>query len=345
MPLTRPGRPPFTRRTILAAAAILVGIVGIAVGLVRDVDTAAATPASSTTSASTAELSYSRLANPGRTIVRDATGAVVATLTDGARTVNLAGPQRTFADPNFTAATVTSNTWVRLLHWEWAPDAEQQPWFRPWLDHQRHNHAPDVLAVATQYLHDQPDIRDANGLRYRGDAGFGPPSETAAASREENSDFYDYLGVPWSFPDGRQQLPDPVRYGNVDCTGFLRLVYGYRMGYPLLGTNTAGPGLPRRAFAMAEFGPGAVIVPDRDRPVDNYSLLQPGDLVFFDLDPGIDPHADHSAIYLGLDNSRHHRFISSRGKANGPTLGDLGGTSLLDDGGHYSTAFRAAKRL
>jgi hypothetical protein len=48
---------------------------------------------------------------------------------------------------------------------------------------------------------------------------------------------------------------------------------------------------------------------------------------------------------LGRDNTGHHRFISSRHKANGPTLGDLGGTSLLDDDGFYSRGFRSAKRL
>ncbi|MCA1671666.1 MAG: C40 family peptidase [Actinobacteria bacterium] len=344
MPLTTPRRPPFTRRVMLAVIGILVGVGGIVVGLVRDVDPAAATPASSTTATSTTELSYSRLTNPGRTLVSDTTGTVVATLTDGARTVNLVGPQRTFLEPDFTAATVTTHTWVRLLPGPWAPGAEQEPWFRPWLDQQLHNRDPDVLAVATEYLHHQPDIRDANNVRYRGDAEFGPPNETAT-SREENSDFYDYLGVPWSFSDGRQEFPDPIRYGNIDYSGYLRLVYGYRMGYPLLGTNTAGPGLPRRASAMAEFGPGVVMVSDQGRPVDNYASLQPGDLVFFNVDPGIDPHVDHSGIYLGLDDSGHHRFISSRATANGPTLGDLGGTALLDDGGFYSTAFRTAKRL
>ncbi|MGH3769277.1 MAG: NlpC/P60 family protein [Pseudonocardiaceae bacterium] len=344
MPVTTPRRAPFTRRVMLAAIAILVGVIGIVIGRLRDVDTTVATPAPSTTTASTAELSYSRLSNPGRTVVRDTTGAVVATLTDGARTANLAGPQRTFTDRGFTTATVTSHTWVRLLPREWALGAELQPWFHPWLDQQLPNRAPDVLAVATEYLHDQPDIQDANNVRYRGDAGFGPAGETAN-SREENSDFYDYLGMPWSFPGGRHELPDPVRYGDVDCTGFLRLVYGYRIGYPLLGTNTAGPGLPRRAFAMAEHGPGVIIVPDQNRPVDNYAPLQPGDLVFFNIDSGIDRKVDHSGIYLGLDDSGYHRFISSRATANGPTLGDLGGTSLLDDGGFYSTAFRTAKRL
>jgi hypothetical protein len=32
-------------------------------------------------------------------------------------------------------------------------------------------------------------------------------------------------------------------------------------------------------------------------------------------------------------------------RADGPTLGDLGGTSLLDDGGYYAGSFRSAKRL
>jgi hypothetical protein len=32
-------------------------------------------------------------------------------------------------------------------------------------------------------------------------------------------------------------------------------------------------------------------------------------------------------------------------RADGPTLGDLGGTSLLDDGGYYSRSLRSAKRL
>ena len=36
-------------------------------------------------------------------------------MTDGARTVALLGPERIFADPGFTAATVTTSTWVRIL--------------------------------------------------------------------------------------------------------------------------------------------------------------------------------------------------------------------------------------
>jgi cell wall-associated NlpC family hydrolase len=262
-------------------------------------------------------------------------------MTDGARTVALLGPQRTFTDPGFTAATVTTTTWVRFLPQEWLPGAERQPWFQPWLDQALRDTSPDLFAVALQYLHDQPTQTDAAGVAYRGDAGFGP--HLGGADLEENSDFYDYLGVPWTFPDGKQKTPDPTRYRDVDCSGFLRLVLGYRMGFPLRNSNDPGAGLPRRAYAIAAVGPGTAVIPDGGTTVADYSALQPGDLVFFNLDG--DPKIDHAAIYLGLDDTGHHRFVSSRRRADGPTFGDLGGHSLLDDGGYYSRGFRTARRV
>jgi hypothetical protein len=54
---------------------------------------------------------------------------------------------------------------------------------------------------------------------------------------------------------------------------------------------------------------------------------------------------DHVDIYLGTDSADHYRFMSSRERANGPTFGDLGGPSLLDDGGTYSRAWRAVRRI
>lgn len=57
------------------------------------------------------------------------------------------------------------------------------------------------------------------------------------------------------------------------------------------------------------------------------------------------PGLDHGGIYLGLDDDGHRRFVSSRSTADGPTMGDTGGTSLLDDGGYYARGFRAVKRL
>jgi cell wall-associated NlpC family hydrolase len=324
---------------ILAIVGVLISVLGLAVGVTRGADSASvAVPTAR------ADLSYARLENPGRTVVRvGSSRKVVAVLTDGARTAVLPGPARIFADPEFTQATVTSTTWVRLLPRAWKRGSEKQPWFRRWIDRESASGNPDVLAVAAQYLDGRPDVRDASGLRYRGDAAFGPRTSPTSPILEEASDFYDYLGTDWTFPDGDKEKAEPRRYGAVDCSGFVRLVYGYRMGLPLLNVNKKGPGLPRRAFALAGFAPGKVIVPNLLRQARDYRRLQPGDLVFFDINGGT--QIDHAGIYFGRDNTGHHRFISSRGRANGPTLGDLAGTALLDDNGYYSRAFRTAKRL
>jgi cell wall-associated NlpC family hydrolase len=331
---------PRGRRTILALIAVTIGLVGIAIGHLRDA-APTATAGSPVVAPISGPLQFQRLDRPARTVARTPAGQVVATMTDGARSVALLGPERVFADPDFTTATVVTTTWVRFLPREWGPDGERQPWFRPWLDQALRDTSPDLFAVALQYLHGQPPQTDAAGLAYRGDAGFGPG--LGGTDRAENSDFYDYLGVPWTFPNGRVEAPDPARYRDVDCSGFLRLVLGYRMGLPLRNTNGPGAGLPRRAYAIAAVGPGTTVIPDGGGTVHDYSALQPGDLVFFNLDGH--PQIDHSALYLGLDDTGHHRFLSSRRMADGPTLGDLGGTSLLDDGGYYARGFRTARRV
>lgn len=286
----------------------------------------------------------SRLAVPARTVVTDDRGTVLATFTDGARTAVLKGPTRTFSDPKFTTATVTTTAWVRLLPEPWTPESDRAPWFGTWLDNSLADTGPDVLAVATDYLDGAPTRTDDDGVPYAGDAAFGPEIGTGKG-RLERSDFYDYLGVPWRFPDAPAQRAEQGRFRMVDCSGFVRLVYGYRMGIPLRGSNNPGPGLPRRAWAIAEYGPGTRVIEERDEPATEYDVLQPGDLVFFNIDPQLGPQIDHTGIYLGVDSTGHHRFFSSRAKANGPTIGDLGGTSLLDDGGYYAQSFRTARRL
>lgn len=289
------------------------------------------------------EYAYQRVETaPARTLVRGNDGAVIATLTDGARTAALAGPQRRFVEPTEPEVAVDTATWVRLLPQPWHPGAENDPTFPTWLEAALRDRSPDLFEIAMQYSTGAPAGSDVAGLRTRGDADFGPEA-ARSNGREENSDFYDYLGVPWAFPDGANQIADPEHYGDVDCSGLLRLVYGYRLGFPLLDQNTPGPGLPRRAYAIAEFGPGAVVIPDRHTRAVDYPALQPGDLLFFNIDT--DDQIDHSAIYMGLDTRGHHRFFSSRALINGPTFGDAGGTSLLDDGGHYSRSFRTARRI
>ncbi len=293
--------------------------------------------------ATTGEVTYERLANPARTVVRDEAGTVVATLTDGARTAVLTGPERTFSEPASTDATVTTTSWVRLAPQAWKAGAENAPWFKTWFPKARTDTSPDVFATAFQYVQGAPKTLNDKGLRIAGDASFGP-FRADGEGRLEANDFYDYLGVSWSFPDrSRPEQPDAKRYGALDCSGFVRMVYGYRLGMPLRGTNEPGPGLPRRAYAIEQYGPGVEIVPDRGRTATDYNALQAGDFVFFETEDG--GVLDHMGIYMGLDDRGQHRFISSRDRVNGPTMGDIGGTSVLDDGRFYSIGWRAARRV
>jgi cell wall-associated NlpC family hydrolase len=287
---------------------------------------------------------YERLARPARTVVRDKAGVVVATLTDGARTVVLTGHSRTFREPRTTRATVTSNTWVRLIAREWREGEERATWFQPWLDAALGDRSPDALGVAMEYLDGAPSGTNEKNVRFRGDASSGL-SEVDNLVASVAADFYEYLGMRWTFPDGVRRKPAEGTYGAVDCSGFVRLVYGYRLGYPLLGSNTRGGGLPRSAHAMYELGSGVPVIPDHGGPAQAYNLLQPGDLVFFDLDEDEGRQIDFAGIYLGMDSGHHHRFISSRSAANGPTFGDFGGSSLLDGSGRFAKGFRAARRI
>ncbi|WP_309112670.1 NlpC/P60 family protein [Saccharothrix sp.] len=341
---------PARRPVVVAVIAVVVLAVGVLVwwrGGSGEPSTSAAaealTPSRSSTVPSSAELVYERVDGPSRTVVRDQDGDVVAVFTDDARTVLVNGPRRTFSEPAATPAKVNTSAWVRLSPQPWRAGAENDAWFRDWFAAARLDTSPDVLEVAAQYIAGAPAETDAKGVRFRGDASFGPV-KASGAGRQEQSDFYDYLGVPWQFPGGPSVRPEQSRYGAVDCSGYVRLVFGYRLGMPLLGTNTAGPGLPRRAYALSRFGPGVQLVADEGRRATDYGVLQPGDLVFFEVEDDPDT-LDHVGIYLGLDDRGKHRFISSRERVNGPTMGDVGGTSLLDDGGHYSKAWRSARRL
>ena len=329
----------------MGALAVGVGVGGIVIGAEREearVAPIAVTPSAPTPAAS--ELSFVRRDRPARTTVVDAAGRVLVTFTVGARTATLDGPDRTFAEPQFPGRAVTTRVWVRLLPQAWRPEDENAPWVRDWLQTFLGSTEPDVLAFVRDYLDGAPAERDAREVRFKGDASFGPPPPPGSPPIE-NNDFYDYLGVDWTFADGARRDPDPVRYGTVDCSGFVRLVYGFRAGYPLIPTNERGPGLPRRARAMSENGPGVTLLPDTGGIPPDLGVLQAGDLLFFDLDKTADGRTDHVAIYLGRDASGGHRFVSSRVRADGPTLGDLGGTSLLDDAGYYARSFRSAKRL
>ncbi|MEU3573579.1 NlpC/P60 family protein [Kitasatospora sp. NPDC036755] len=358
---------PVTRKSLLSGglAVTLLAASGYLTVQLRDRDRQpaagsgapliAAPPPAPTGTASPAGYRYERLSGPDRTVVRDARGGVVATLTDNARTAVLTGPGRTFAEPSTTTATVVTDNWVRLMPQPWKPGAEQEGWFRTWFQQSLGSTADDVLAVATQYMTGAPAEKDAKGVRFKGDASFGPLNPNGSAGNDlrlEQTDFLDYLGVPYTFADKVTKQPDKTRYGGFDCSGFVRMVYGYRSGYPLLSKDVAGPGLPRTANGFARVGPGVPVIPLATAPGSETTLrpasldpLQPGDLVFFEIDARTGARLDHVGIYLGLDTDGHPRYISSREEADGPTFGDKGGTSRLDDNGMYAKGLRNAKRL
>src|SRR5690606_31873568 len=116
-----------TRRVVMGLLAVVVGGSGIVVGQLRDDPPAPAAPESRVAAAS-ADLRFLRREAPPGTTVVDVAGTVLATLTDGARTATLDGPPRTFAEPQFGGAPVTTRVWVRLLPHEWRPGAENEPW-------------------------------------------------------------------------------------------------------------------------------------------------------------------------------------------------------------------------
>jgi hypothetical protein len=277
-----------------------------------------------------------RLTGPERTIVYSATGTWLATLTDGARTVGLRGPSRTFGEST-TTATVTTTVWVRILPRPFTGTVDTS-----WLSLALADRTPDVLEVASQYTTGAPRRLDSSGLQFAGDADYGPLQ--ADGTRSAGSDFNDYLGIDWTYAAGRDQ-PELNQLRSLDCSGFVRMVFGYRMGVPMTLSPDGGSSLPRRAADIASSAPGVVVIANNGVRPGSRSLLQPGDLVFFDASVDDAGQIDHVGIFLGRDAYGHDRFLSSRRIANGPTLGNLGGASVLDGTGLYAASFRTARRI
>ncbi|MEE1929526.1 NlpC/P60 family protein [Streptomyces sp. TRM 70351] len=302
---------------------------------------------------STGEQTWERLKNPARSVLRSEDGQVIATFTDGARTATLKGPSRTFTEPASTQSRVVTENWVRLMPENWREGAEKERWFKDWFAEYFGSEEDDLFAIAFQYVDQAPLKKDGEGIAYAGDADFGPlnpDSQDGADLRLEQSDFYDYLGIPYTFRDGTTLQPEQQRYRAMDCSGFIRTVFGYRARYPLAPNDEQGDGLPRTADAMARSGLGTDVIelsgsaPRYERP-GSIDVLQPGDLVFFWLDERTESRLDHVGIYLGHDTDGHRIFVSSREEVNGPTIGDKGGTSRLDGNGYYAKAMRSAIRL
>lgn len=276
-----------------------------------------------------------RLTSPDRVVVRDDLG-VVATFTVGSRTVSLRGPQRTFAEST-TTATITTTTWVRLLDQPFGGTVDHG-----WLTARLGDTSDDILELTRQYTTGAPERRNAAGLRIAGDASYG--RLLVDGTREEGSDFNDYLGVPWSYGTSVDQ-PEANQYGAMDCSGYVRTAFGYRAGIPMTLQPRGAGALPRRAVQMSDSAPGVMVIPNTGTRPSNTAVLLPGDLVFFDASTDDGTLVDHVGIYLGVDSAGAPRFVSSRKSADGPTMGDIRGRSTLSGTGLYATTFRSARRL
>jgi cell wall-associated NlpC family hydrolase len=293
---------------------------------------------SATSPESTASGSYviTRLTNPARTAVFSSTGAWLATLTVGARTVALHGPSRTFGEST-TTATVTTGVWVRILPKPFTGTVDTT-----WLILALADRTPDMLEVASQYTTGASSRFDSSGQQFAGDADYGPLQ--ADGTRSAGSDFNDYLGISWTYP-GVSDKPELDEVRSLDCSGLVRMVFGYRLGLPLTLSADGGNSLPRRASDIASSAPGVIIIANTGVRPSSRSQLQPGDLVFFDASAADGTQLDHVGIFLGRDAYGHDRILSSRKTANGPTLGDVGGASILDGIGLYALGFRTARRI
>jgi cell wall-associated NlpC family hydrolase len=288
-----------------------------------------------------------RGAQPGTVQLKDARGRWLATFTAGAYTVAMAGPARTFSEPRVSPV-VAHNVWVRTLP---APFSGRLN--RRWVEYARRANRrayPDVLAIAMQYVSGAPPILRGQ-MQIAGDAAYGPLVE---GEREEGSDFNDYLGIEWTYPEAVDK-PEKRQFRCLDCSGFIRMVWGYRPHLPgnaypsviplCLRPQRIRRAIPRRAFEICKSAPGVLVIEDTGAQARDFSSIAIGDLVFFDADSKDGPQLDHVGMYLGRDSEDHHRFISSRKRANGPTIGDAGGKSILDGNRYYAKAFRAVRRI
>lgn len=245
--------------------------------------------------------------------------------------------------------TVTHNTWVRVLpepfDGTWTSALEQT--IRGWAG----SPSPDVLAHAATFLAGASAVTTAaapaTGKQVMGEAGYGYLDPQGY--RYEGADFHEYMNLGWTFPDGTYTGPSSKQVGNLDCSGYTRMVYGYHMGIPLAaGEDTSKTRIPRKSRHMVDYSPGTRIDQTDGTNPPAAQQLQPGDLLLFNADSGDDVvtvTVDHVGIYLGLDTAGKRRFLSSRKTNNGPTMSDLGGASLLDGTGTYAKKLHTVHRI
>ncbi len=279
---------------------------------------------------------YQEFQNPTRTNVYE-DGQWVATFTDDSYTVIY---RRSF-DRTFIEDGDTVITDIRVRLYTEPYDGQIGPAERAWLDSARVSTRPDIIRDAVQYLSGVSDIYDGS-LRIAGDAAYGDGI---------GADFNDFLGISWTYGSTTDN-PESSQYGQMDCSGFVRMLYGYRgtpLTIPLTLTGTSGDAIPRSSYNQYLYGPGVILIENTESEVDpgDLDVLQPGDILFFDSSSRETPgNINHVGIYMGEDTNGHMRFISSLPSSDGPAFGRSSGSDfILDGSGFWAGALRAARRF
>lgn len=260
--------------------------------------------------------------------------------------------------------TVTHSTWVRVLPSVFAGWDNS---VRDWLRGAVVDTSPDVLARAMSYVTGAVPVLDPQygaGRQVMGQARYGP--EDPDGSRVEGADWNDYIRTTGHYPalaTPTDDINELAQQFCLDCSGFVRMVYGYWGGIPMSLQDSAdlnGVNLPRRSVQIGPSGPGVLIAAGAfDGAGVNVppplAGLRIGDVVSFDADSAdnvageesgdVEVTDDHVGIYLGDDGAGNRLYISSRKTVNGPTFSALGGPSYLNGAGTWATSLRHIRRF
>lgn len=258
--------------------------------------------------------------------------------------------------------TITHAWWVRLLDEPFDGVTVPADWLKRYVDADDEDilslamgyiaNAPAVSMWSTDAYRLDPPIERVYGAQWGGNASYGP--RDSAGARIEGGDWNDYIGVTVNYPlsNGGTTVdpPEVDQFQCIDCSGYVRTVFGMRAGYGLQIAADWPDRFPRTSRLIADSGPGLLVMEVAGAtPTDpERALVMIGDIVNFDAtsDPGEEEgQIDHDGIFMGADNNGGLRFISSRKTANGPTMSDIGGASLFSGGGLYSLTLRSARRV
>ncbi|HVK65462.1 MAG TPA: hypothetical protein VM694_13355 [Polyangium sp.] len=300
-----------------------------------------------------------KYATSGDVTTASINSTVVAWFTKGAYTVRMTGPSRTFSAGVTSVPSVTTTMWIRTLTTPFDPVTMGTTARSAWLNAARIVNCvtgtSDILAVAYEYIEGaSKDAGYANG-----------------------ADYHDFLGIPWDPIDANIIAADTTQHGKIDCSGYLRLIFGQHANFLYNGVEAKIPmslyvkgTLTRSSKDQYQSGPGKILVPFRTQPTGatafngtptatELAAIEVGDIVFFDssCDYAVSTPScgadwtsiGHTGIYVGRDTLNNARFLSSRSTANGPTVANTGGWSVFNNAtgisGTYPKRFRGARRF